>query len=59
MSDKAAVFLPVQEPWQVQFPTGFGTFSAFTISGPQEMRWLAQWMLEAYNRDQPKREDYE
>ena len=58
MSKKTAELQQRETPWEVKFPEGYGPFETFVINGPVEMTWFAKWLVEAYNRDQPKREDY-
>ena len=50
---------PEARPWSVRFPDEKEAYKIFTINGPVDMAWFARWLVEAYNRDQPKKEDYE
>lgn len=51
---------PQARPWELRipFPTNVGE-GVFAINGSANMTWFARWLVEAYNRDQPKKEDYE
>lgn len=49
---------PELRPWSVQFANVSEPGSIFNINGLPSTAWFARWLVEAYNRDQPKKEDY-